>query len=164
VVDVVIHALNANNERISTLARLLAGRASQEELREITDAVLADVRQSSEAAHARHFDALEGLQQLEARLGGRLEAASAASADAFVALEASVLQRVTEVRHVMLCYGAPSTARQLCRRQLGVAASCDIRPWEARLTSVYSMRSSPSRFLNPRFLSKIALCIILSFF
>jgi hypothetical protein len=31
---------------------------------------------------------------------------------------------------VMLCYvmryGAPSTARQLCRRKLGVAASCDI--------------------------------------
>jgi hypothetical protein len=26
---------------------------------------------------------------------------------------------------VMLCYGAPSTARQLCRRQLGVVASCD---------------------------------------
>jgi hypothetical protein len=31
-----------------------------------------------------------------------------------------------EVIPVMLCYGAPSTARQLRRRQLGVAASCDI--------------------------------------
>jgi hypothetical protein len=28
--------------------------------------------------------------------------------------------------YVMLCYGAPSTARQLGRRQLGVAALCDI--------------------------------------
>jgi hypothetical protein len=26
------------------------------------------------------------------------------------------------LRYVMLCYGAPSTARQLCRRQLGAAA------------------------------------------
>jgi hypothetical protein len=30
---------------------------------------------------------------------------------------------------VMLCYGAPSTARQLCRSQLGVVASCDICQW-----------------------------------
>jgi hypothetical protein len=28
--------------------------------------------------------------------------------------------------YVMLCYGAPSTARQLCRRQLGVVASSGI--------------------------------------
>jgi hypothetical protein len=33
---------------------------------------------------------------------------------------------------IMLCYGAPSTARQLCRRQLGEVASCDISQWEAR--------------------------------
>jgi hypothetical protein len=40
-----------------------------------------------------------------------------------------VLRALLKYRYVMLCYGAPSTAPQLCRRQLGVVASCDICQW-----------------------------------
>lgn len=96
VVEVVVRALSVNGERISALARQVGARASQAELREVAANALADARQGADAAHARHLDALEATQQLELRLGARLEAANAASADALMALEASVLQRANE--------------------------------------------------------------------
>jgi hypothetical protein len=55
----------------------------------------------------------------------------------FLQFDRIVLRYFLVSSYVILCYGAPSTAHQLCRRQLGVVASCDICQVSAHFFKVY---------------------------
>jgi hypothetical protein len=83
----------------------------------------------NKATEAAHLAEAAGGLRLRVRVRVRVEESQCPArvrVRVRVRVRAAHLAEATGGLCYVICYGTPSTARQLCRRQLGVVASCDI--------------------------------------